>query len=136
MSKYMTIYRKEYLSGTRTFSCAIDECDLQRINDDLKEYATPATEGETIPQITFQDLSNIWNSDHSDERLEQKIRVRYEWGNHELYEIDLWTYIADYLNDWVYADDEYEDDLEYDGWNSEDWSDDTTFEDQTVKEEK
>lgn len=122
MSKYMTIYKREYLRGTRTYSTRIDEEDLQKINDDLKKYATPPVE------VSFKDLSIVWNNEVG-EHLEAEIEVKNEW-NLRPYKTTVWEYIAEYLRDWVYDDDDFDDDLECDGWCDDDWSDDN-FEDES-----
>lgn len=121
MSKYITIYKREYVRGTRTYNTSIYEEDLAAINADLQKHATPA-----VAPVTFKDLSDVWNGNEA-EHLEVEIEVKNDWNMHS-YKTTVWEYISDYLRDWIYEEDP-EDDLELDDWGDDDWSDDTTFED-------
>ena len=122
MDKFITIYKKEYVRGTRTYYTSIYEEDLDSINEDLKKHATPA-----VAPITFKDLSIVWNHEDDGEHLEAEIEVKNEW-NTQPYKTTVCEFISDYLRDWIYESDP-EDDLELDDWSDDDWSDDTTFED-------
>ena len=70
MSKYITIYKKEYVRGTRTYNTSIYEEDLAAINTDLQKHATPA-----VAPVTFKDLSDVWNGNEA-EHLEVEIEVK------------------------------------------------------------
>ena len=110
--KSLDLCRREYLHGTRDYRMTITEEDLKTINEDLEK------KGSTFAPITYEDIKAIWEGDET-ECDDQMLQLKAWDGRY--YEETVRDFVLDYLHDWIYEAN-YEDDLEYEGYGSEDWA--------------
>ena len=112
--EHLTLYRREYVRGTRDYHMTITEEDLKTINDALVKN------GSTFAQITYEDIKEIWEPTRDEnERDNQKLHLQ-TWDGKD-YEESVTDFVREYLQDWIYECD-YDEDTEYDDWAPEDWS--------------
>lgn len=113
MEKYVDIVRQEYVRGTITYTAHIEQADVDKVNEDLQKLATPQV------AITLEDIVAVWEN-RDWELGETKLTIK-SWYGDGTYQTTLREYIFDYLRDWVYEDDNYDQDLESDNWGPNDY---------------
>ncbi len=114
MEKYVVIARQEFVRGTVTYQAHIEQADVDKINEDLQELATPQ-----VAPITLEDIVTVWeNGDWEPGETQLTVKSRYGYGT---YRTSLREYLFDYLRDWVYEDDNYDEDLELDDCGPDDY---------------
>lgn len=114
MEKYVDIVRQEYVRGTVTYTAHIEQADVDNINEDLQKLATPQ-----VAPITLEDIVAVW--ENKDWELGETHLMVKSWYGYDTYRTTLREYVFDYLRDWVYEDDNYDQDLEMDDWGPEDF---------------
>ena len=108
----LNLCRREYLHGTRYYRMTITEDDLKVINEGLTKN------GSTFAPITYEDIKAIWDRNET-ERDNQMLQMK-TWDGRD-YEETVRDFVLEYLHDWIY-DSDWEDDLDYDDYGSEDWT--------------